>query len=668
MTSISSPGIGSGLDIRGLVDSLVRAEGQPAAERLDRREAKLQAQLSAMGSLKSALSGFKSTLLDTSSFNSFARRSASSGNEELFSATAGSRAQPASYQVEVERLASAHRLASEGISDSKQSIGTGTITFQYGDPTKPAQSVQIGSNDSSLEGIRDAINAANIDVSASIIRGDDGYQLVFGAKHSGEDNSLRISVAEDPLNGSNTDMEGLSRFAYDPDALIGEGKNLSEMVAAEDAITYIDGIKVTSATNTISDSIPGVSINLASAAPGMPTTLTVGVDKAAATEAVEKFVEGFNSLSNTFKSLGGYDSEAQQGGILQGDATLRGIESQIRKMTSEVVPGLDGAYRALTDLGIRTQADGTLSLDSARLSRALDENFDDVVRIFAASGKTTDSLVGYVGASRDTQPGNYNVDVNQLATRGSYNDPVVSVQSLVVDDSNDSFRIRVDGVHSGVITLNRMEYADGNALAAELQSKINGDEILAAAGVNLTVGFEGGGLTFTSNRYGSSSMVEISSVKNSTASALIGLSANTSASVAGQDVDGTIGGMPATGNGKVLTGTGSATGLRVDVQGGQTGARGQVTFSRGVSDQLNTLFDQYLGNNSFLTARSESLDTQIKSISDQRESLIRRLDSMEERYMRQFSALDSMMAEMSSMSNYLASQLSALPGAGGSRR
>lgn len=663
MTSISSPGIGSGLDVRTIVDDLVRAEGEPVVKRLDKREEAIQAKLSAMGLLKSELSTFKNSLLNVSSFNSFARRSATSSHSELFSATATSTATPANYAIQVENLAVSHKLASGAFEDSKAPIGGGTLTFQYGDPNKPAQSVTIGANNNSLEGIRDAVNNAGIDVSASIIKGDDGFQLVFSAKNSGQANSLKVSVSESPLNGSNTDMSGLSQLAYDPDAEFGNGQNLIEMTAAQDAVAYIDGIRVTSATNTLNNTIPGVSIDLLKAEVGTNATLTIGVDKESATKNVEAFVEGFNKLAALFKELGGYDAEAQKGGILQGDSTLRGIESQMRRMISSVVPGLEGPYRALSDIGIRTQADGSLSLDNEKLDKALSNNFDDVARIFAASGTSSDPLVRFSSSSKDTQPGSYEVDITRLATQSYYRDPAVNVSSLLVNEANDTFRIRVNGIKSGNITLSHASYPDGNALAAELQSKINGDSALASAGASVKVSFDGSGFTFTSNRYGSTSEVLIESVKDITASAAIGLSANTSAVVAGMDVEGTIGGFAAKGNGQFLTGSNKASGLRVEVMGDQLGNRGVVTFTRGNADQLNSLLDQFLGEDSFLTTRTDSLDSQLLDIGDEREKLVRRMDSLEARYMRQFSALDAMMAQMQSTSNFLTGQLASLPGA-----
>lgn len=661
MTGISSPGIGSGLDIRGLVDGLVRAEGEPVQQRLERREETIQAQLSGMGAIKSGLSSFKGSLLDVSSFNSFARRSANASDSTLFSATASSSAQPASYSIDVEQVAKAHKLASGGFEDNKAAIGTGTLTFQFGDPNKPAQSVKIDSGNNTLEGIRDAVNRAGINVSASIIRGDEGYQLIFSSRESGEDNSMRISVNENPANGSNTDMNGLSQLAYDPEAELGAGRNMNVMSEAQDAVAIIDGVRVTSATNTLTDTIPGLSINLEGALGS--GTLTVAVDQETAAGGIRRFVESFNEMAALFKELGGYDAETRTGGVLQGDSTLRGIENQMRRMISEVVPGMDGAYRALTDLGIRTQADGSLSLDESRMNKALSEDFDGVARLFAAAGQATDALVSYAGARSSTQPGSYDVNVTQLATQGSYRDPAASVQSLLIDSSNDSFRINVNGVQSGLINLTRDTYEDGAALAAELQSQINGNQRLIDANARVKVAFVDNAFTFTSERYGSASQIGITSVKDAAASALIGLTVNPDGLTRGLDVQGSIGGREAKGSGQTLTGTGRADGLSVRVQGGEVGDRGQVSFTRGVGDQMNSLLDQFLGENSFLNARTDSLDSQLRSIDREREDLIRRMDNLEARYMRQFSALDGMMAEMQSMSSFLTNQLSALPGA-----
>ncbi|MCW8919373.1 MAG: flagellar filament capping protein FliD [Gammaproteobacteria bacterium] len=661
MTTISAAGIGSGLDVSGLVDSLVRAEGEPALNRLDSREAKLQAQLSAFGSTKSALSSFKSSLAGLTDVANFQQRTVSSSNTELFTASASGKPASGAYEVEVLALAQAHKLTSTPFDEASSAVGTGTLTFQFGDPTKPAKTVTIGDADNSLTGVRDAVNAANVGVRASIVNGDNGYQLIFSAEESGTDNALRISVVDS--DGDNTNMSGLSRLAYDPDALAGAGKNMTEAAEAKDSQIKIDGITVTSATNTISDAIAGVTLSLAKAEVGTKATLTVAQDKGSATAAVEGFVEAYNSMIGTFDQLAGYDAESQQAGILIGDSSIRSITSQLRGVLGNTVEGLDGPYRALADLGIKTQADGTLALDSAKLSAALESHFDDIGRLFAATGAATDSLVSYTSSTSATQVGNYAVNITQAATQGSYVDTASAVSSLVVDGSNNTFALKVDGVSSGTITLTEKTYASGAELAAELQSRINGDSALRGAGVSLLVGYDAvnNRFSFTSEKYGSESGVEFVSV--AAAGADIGLTVNGAASTAGQDVAGTIGGLAATGSGQYLTGTGAAQGLKILVQGDTTGDRGAISFTRGVADQLNTLLDGMLASDSFLNARTDGLQSQITGIGEERETLATRLEALEARYMKQFTALDVLIAQMNSTSEYLTGQLAALPGA-----
>ncbi len=662
MATITSPGLGSGLDVAGLVNKLITAEGQPAANRLDRREAKLQAQMSALGSVKSSLSTFKGALGNLTSISSFQKRTATSSNTDLFTVAVAGKPVAGSYEVEVRQLAQAHKLASTAFDEASSAVGTGTLTFQFGDPTKPAQTVTITDDNNSLTGVRDAVNAANIGVRASIVNGDAGYQLVFSAENSGIDNSLRISVEENPADGTNTDMNGLSRLAYDPDALEGAGKNMTQSAEARNAEVYIDGIKVSSATNTVSDAIAGVTLTLKKAEVGTKATLNVNLDKNSATTAVEGFVNAFNSLVGTFSQLSGYNAETKQAGILIGDSSLRGVLSQIRGVLGSPVDGLDGTYRALADLGIKTQADGTLSLDKAKLTAALDSNFDDIGRLFAATATATDSLVSYTSSTSATSVGSYAVSITQAATRGSYVDAASSVSSLVVDGSNNTFKIAVDGISSGTISLAQKTYGSGAELAAELQSRINGDSALRGAGVSVLVSFDGTRFTFTSERYGSASKVAITEVADATANGAIGLT-TTGTSTDGEDVAGTIGGVAATGAGQYLTGVGAAEGLKILVQGDATGDRGSVSFTRGVADRLSSLLDGWLATDSFLNARTSGVQTQIDDIGKQREALATRLEALEARYMKQFTALDALMAQMQSTSNYLAGQLAGLPGA-----
>ena len=658
---ISSPGIGSGLDVQGIVRQLVAAEAQPTTTRLNAAENRYNAQLSALGSLKSGLSSFQSSLTDLTNISSFNTRLVTSGNEDLYTATATGTAISSSYEIDVQQLAQAHKLASQAYTDTTSSIGTGTLTFQFGDPNKAAQAVTIGAGDNTLQGVRDAVNAANIGVTATIINGDAGYQLVFSSDETGADNSLKISVSESPLNGTNTDMNGLSALAYDPLAPVGTGQNLTQKSAAQDAVVMIDGIQVSSATNRVSDALAGVTINLKSADPGNKSTLAISTDTETVGSTIESFVDEYNKLMGTINKLGRYDASRDEQAPLVGDSTLRFVRGRMQEIISNTVGGLSGSFRMLAEIGITTSTtDGTLVLDKTKLDSALSSNFDEVGNIFSANGSPSDSLVQYISSTVDTLPGTYAVDITQVASRGAYSDAASSVTSLTVDGTNDTFSLNVNGATSGNITLSQGTYASADLLASEIQSKINGDSALSAVGATVSVAYDGGtnSFTFTSTRYGSNSAVNFNTVGAS--AGLIGLTVNGAAAVSGTDVAGTIGGVAATGNGQTLTGTGDTLGLSLQIQAQAPGAYGDIVFSRGVADQLNNLLDDFLGTDNFLDSRTSSLNEQLSALDEQRDSLTRRLDRMEIGLMRQFSALDGLMAGMQATSSFLTAQLNSL--------
>ena len=660
MASISSPGIGSGLDVAGLVNQLVAAERLPATQRLDSVERRFKSQLSAIGTLKGALSNFQSSLSNLTSLSAFSQRQATSGNSDLYTATAGSSAASGNYEIDVQQLAQAHKIASQAYADTTSAVGTGTLTFQFGDPTKAAQAVTIGAGNDSLQGIRDAVNAAKVGVTASIVNGDSGYQLVFSSDEMGLDNSLKVSVSENPASGSDTDMSGLSALAYDPLAVVGAGQNMSEKSVAQDAMVFIDGIQVSSASNTISSAVDGLTINLKKADPGNKSSLVVATDNEEVATTIDTYVTEYNKLIGTLNNLGKYDPSRTEQAALVGDATLRSIRNRMQGIVGNTVGGLTGSYRMLAEIGITTQSDGTIALDKTKLDTALTDDFEAVGKIFGAGGSPSDSLVRYMGSTTDTKAGTYAVDISQAASLGSYIDTASTVSSLVVDGTNDTFMLTVNGVASGNITLTQGTYASADLLAAELQSQINGDSALSGADAEVSVAYDAANnrFNFTSSRYGSASGVEITSV--GAGAGLIGLTANPAAATAGSDVAGTLGGVAATGSGQYLTGTGDALGLRLRILAQAPGARGDVLFTRGVADQLNTLFDDLLATDNIFDSRTDSINSQLDTLQDQRDALQRRMDRMQSGLMRQFSALDGLMAGMQATSSFLTQQLSSL--------
>ena len=229
----------------------------------------------------------------------------------IYTASATSSAVPGTYSIEVVDLAQAHKVSSGGFANITDVVGTGTLTFQYGtynsgpntftlNSAKAAQTVTIGAGQNTLSGIRDAINAANIGVSASIVN-DGGVtpnKLVLTSKDTGVASSVKLTVLDDDT--THTNLSGLSQLAYDPTAVVGVGKNLTQTVAALDANLTVDGISgIKKPTNTVTDVVQGVTLNLLkkSITPGVGTALSVARDTASVKTAVENFVKAYNDLN-----------------------------------------------------------------------------------------------------------------------------------------------------------------------------------------------------------------------------------------------------------------------------------------------------------------------------------------------------------------------------------
>lgn len=364
---ISVSGIGSGLDIESLVTQLVAAEGQPATLRLARREAGFQADLSAVGTLRSSLSSLQSVVQSLQQASDFLTRSAVTSDDERFTATADSTAAPGVYDIEITQLAQAARVRSGDFTASSDIVGTGTLDISLGADTF---SLTIDSSNQTLEGIRDAINSAenNPGITASIINVDSGTQLVLSSDKIGATNTISIVATDDaPLDGF--DLTRLNTV------------NLTTLQAAQDAIVLVDQQQVTRDSNDFSDVIQGVSFSLIKAEVGVTETLTVGLDKAAVKQQVTEFVTAYNSLADTIGQLSAFDAGTGISGQLQGDAGLRAVENDIRRAISNPIQGVP--LGTLAEIGITTNSSGQLVIDDADLDQAIDNDFTAVSQLFS---------------------------------------------------------------------------------------------------------------------------------------------------------------------------------------------------------------------------------------------------------------------------------------------
>jgi flagellar hook-associated protein 2 len=372
MAGLSSPGLGSGLDINSLVSQLVAAEKQAPQAQITRAQTGTVTTISALANLKGALGAFNAALDPLKTVDAFTGRIATPDKLEFFNASATSKAAAGVYDIEVMQVASAHQIKSkEFATGAGQVVGTGTLTFTAGDKTFQ---VAIDAQHSTLAGIRDAINQAtdNKDyVRATIINASDGAHLVLTGTATGAANAIK--VAQSGGDG------GLSVLEFNPGLLT----NYTEGRPAQDSIVSVAGFTKNSATSAFIDVIDGITINVTKADVGEIHKLTVTTDQTAVTARIKTFVDQFNQMQSTIANLRSYEPSTKKAGPLLGDALLRGIESDIRSKLTDVNGG-SGVFRTLASIGITTQKDGSLTLDNAKLKTALESNYDEVAKLFGA--------------------------------------------------------------------------------------------------------------------------------------------------------------------------------------------------------------------------------------------------------------------------------------------
>ena len=649
---------GTSIDVNTLVSQLMAAERSPLAA-IQKAATNYQTQISAYGQLRSSVASLGDSLTALDSGTVFRAAAATVSDSTIASASAANGASPGTYNLEVQTLAQAQKLSSAAFSATDTVVGTGTLSIQLGTWTsgtstftpnaaKSALSITIDASNNTLAGVRDAINNANGGVRASIINDGTGYRLAISSVDGGTANSLRVSVTDG--DGSNTNTSGLSQLAYDPAASIGAGKNLSQNVAAQDAVLYIDGVRVVKSSNTISDAIDGVTLNLAKTNTGSSVAVTVAPDSAAMKSALDAFVKAYNGLNSTIKTLTFYDATNKKGGTLQGDAAARGVVTQLRSLLTGSIAGLSGNLTRLPQLGLALQTDGSLALDGAKFQAAVTANPGALSALFTKSGQSSDSRVSYQGANSGTATGTFAVAISQPATRGSLTGS--SAAALTISAGvNDTLTVDVDG-KTASLTLTAGTYASADALVAEIQSRLNGDTTLKSNGILATVSQSGGVLSISSNGYGSGSTV--STPGGNAAADLFG---GAPVGAAGQDVIGTINGVAASGVGQSLS---SADGLRLKVTATTAGALGNLTFTRGYGSLLKDSIGKLLDTTGPLAARTDGLNASVKRNTKQQDDFNARMTTRESAYRRQFTALDAMLTSMGQTSSYLTQQFAAL--------
>jgi flagellar hook-associated protein 2 len=409
VSSNSSSGAagGSVIDVSNLVSELVAATEAPQQSLIANQTQQVTTQISALGQLKGALSTFQSSLSTLDSPNAFQLEVANSAAPSIFTATAGNGAPTGTYNVAVSALATAQQLLSNPVTGS--TIGTGTLQLSLGGTSF---SVTVDGSNDTLDGLAAAINSAagNPGIAATVLQGTDGAHLLLSSSQTGAANTIQVSETD----GGNA----LAALTYSSGS-----SNYTQEAAAQDAAFSISGVSFTSPSNTVSNAMNGVTLNLLGLSPtsgtppvATPATLSISNDTTTISNNIQSFVSAYNTLQGTLVSLGGFNSSSNTAGPMMGDAGLEGIQNQIRQALYSVVNTGSSTYNSLASIGITTNSDGSLSVNTGTLSAALNSNFSAVSQLFSSTSGVAASLNSDINQALGPQ-GSITAEGNTLTTQ-----------------------------------------------------------------------------------------------------------------------------------------------------------------------------------------------------------------------------------------------------------
>ena len=403
-------GINSNLDTQDIINKMVSLE----ARSMDLVEAKKQIEqqkLASFQELKNRLQTFKGvvTTLNTQSRfivnkSVFSNNSFSDSNK-VVDITTTSSASSGTYSLIVNNLATESKLITSGYAETTTSIASGTVTIVIG--SSASATVTINSANNTPDGVRLAVNNLGLDVKASFLNDGDTtnpYRLLISGTQTGSSGTVTMShtTTQTPFSGGSA------------------GVSFETTQTARDASLLLDGVSITKSSNTVTDVISGAALKLQSAGSG---TISLSTDTEAITTKVSDFVEEYNDISLFLAEQLALDSETEETGVLFGNFAVQNLQQILRSSISTEVKGVSGDYTYLSQIGITTQSDGTIILDTDDFSNALVGDIENVSQLFSSNGSVTNSSVAYVGFTSDTEPGYYDIQVSsgvpQLSNSGA---------------------------------------------------------------------------------------------------------------------------------------------------------------------------------------------------------------------------------------------------------
>jgi flagellar hook-associated protein 2 len=521
--------------------------------------------------------------------------------------------------------------------EGAQTVGTDIITVDWTDGTNSG-SILVTQADTEVELMGTGADGLKLSFSAGDLVGGDTFQVSTFAPLIQAASDAQIAVGSDGTGGGSP-------------------------------------ILINSESNEFEEVIPGLTINVKNVTEaGQSVTISTDVDTEAIKQMITDFIDKYNDIMDFIDEQFTYNQDTEESGVLFAEYPLQVMQSSLRTSTTLVIGELESDLNSLSAIGVRSNADGKLSLvNSARLVDTIENDLDGLIRLFTDSGVSSSPFIEFISASKNVAPGaDYEVDITQVATKGYFqgsliNDPFLS--PITLDSSNNVIQLNVDGLVSGDIVLSERTYTSGDDLANEIQTRIDSDSKLKNVGVSVEwiETPEGGYIKITSGTYGSGSRVQVVTSAANNAYSLLGLSSGSIRS--GEDVAGTINGEKATGRGQVLTGdegnlTTDGLKLKITLSANQLSgeiAEGTISVTLGMSTKVdNTLESITKTVDGSIARRTSALTNQIEALNKQIDDYEERLEARREILYDQFLAMESALAELQAEGSYLETQLESI--------
>jgi len=639
-TSVS--GLASGIDSASIIDALVRSDRASTAI-LETRRTTFQTRLDAVRLLNTRLLSHQLDLATLNAPSLYASRQATSSNTAALTATSSASATAGTYQFEVVRTAKAKQLATAAQLSATSTLGAGTVNLQIG--TGAVTTLTIDNANSSLNGLSQAINAAGVGVSASVLNDGTGYRLMLTSNNTGTTNAVSVTGTGGQSSLFTAPGTETSPGVPDPNAML-------VLQADVDAQIKIGSgaFTITQASNTFANVIQGVELKAVN--PGT-STVTVGVDGGNALSAAKNFVASYNDIVQFMKDNASYDPTTKKTGPLFTEGTIRnGINSVTQSLLSSATGG-SSSLATLTAIGITIdRSTGKFAFDEAIFQAKMTADPTGVSRVFANSGVSATSGVqfGALGAKTiTTSP--FTITTTQVARQALVSGSADLAATTVIDSSNRNLSLTING-RAYQVTLADGSYS-GTNLAKHLQAVL--DQKITTGADRLTVGFDGTRLSLTGQGYGLSSTIQVTGT--STANAALRLNVGLAY---GQDVAGSINGIEAVGTGQVLTaaaGT-SAEGLRVTITSSSLVTGASLQVSKGIaqlaSERVKQLTD---GSKGTMANAQAALDGNVTTLTKSIDANDARLAIRRKRYQAQFLAMELSIQSSNSLGNYITGQV-----------